>query len=73
MRQSKCVPRVLMGGILSVTLAGLVPVVYAQVGAAVPAARREGLPPAAARQDLQAWAPQVLRQTRARVRRPADR
>jgi hypothetical protein len=32
MRQSKCVSRVLMGGILCVTLAGLVPMVYAQGG-----------------------------------------
>jgi hypothetical protein len=38
-----------------------------------PAARPEGLPLAAGRQDLEAWAPRVLRQARARVHRPTDR
>jgi hypothetical protein len=77
MRQSKSVSRLLMGSILSAMLAGLVPVVYAQEGSGGAGAggggAAGGLPPAAGRQDLEPWAPRVLRQARARVRRPTDR
>jgi hypothetical protein len=38
-----------------------------------PAAGPEGLPLAARREELEAWAPRVLRQARARVHHPTDR
>jgi hypothetical protein len=76
MQQSKRVSRLLVGGILSLTLAVSFPWSLRREGAEL-AVRPEEVPPTAERQgqDLVAWAPRVPRQAlaRAQVLRPEGR
>ena len=78
MRQSKHMSRLLMGGILSVSLAGLVPVVYAQGGGGGGAGAGAGGATGGAAAGggstgSGGMSARVLRQARARVHRLTDR